>query len=58
MDLTVAKLRKAKPENLVRLAKFLKLNTKGMSHAHLARLVRWRITREDMKKSSCLFRGW
>lgn len=45
MNLTVAKLRRAKPENLLRLAHSLNLRTEGMSHRQVARLVRWRITR-------------
>lgn len=45
MNITVHKLKSAKPENLVRLAQSLKLNIAGMSHRQIARLVRWRITR-------------
>lgn len=45
MKLTVGKLKKAKPENLLRLARSLNLKTEGMSHGQVARLVRWRITR-------------
>jgi hypothetical protein len=45
MNITVGKLKKAKPENLIRLAQSLHLRTEGMSHRQVARLVRWRITR-------------
>lgn len=41
-----ATLRKAKPADLIRLAKWLKLNTDVVvSHKQLASLVYWRITR-------------
>lgn len=46
-DIPVRKLKGAKPENLKRLANALKLDTEGMSHKQIARLVRWRITRDD-----------
>ena len=47
MDIKVAKLKKARSENLLRLAlaRALRLNTTGMSHNQVARLIRWRITR-------------
>jgi hypothetical protein len=45
MNLSVGRLKKAKPENLLRLARFLSLRTDGMSHRQVAKLVRWRITR-------------
>lgn len=38
-------LLKAKPEYLIRLAKWLHLHIDGMSHRHIAKLVYWRITR-------------
>ena len=38
-------LLKAKPENVIRLAKYLKLHINGMSHRQIASLVYWRITR-------------
>lgn len=44
-NITAGKLKKAKPENLIRLAKALKLRIEGMRHGQIARLVRWRITR-------------
>ena len=46
--LSVGQLKQAKPENLIRLAKALKLNVGGMSHRQIARLVHWRVTRPDM----------
>jgi hypothetical protein len=44
--ITTGKLKKAKLENLIRLANALGLNVEGMRHPQIARLVRWRITRE------------
>jgi len=41
-------LYKAKPENVVRLARFLKLNVDGMSHRQTCRLVAWRLSRHRM----------
>lgn len=38
-------LQKSKPENLIRLAKWLRLNITGMGHNQIAGLVYWRITR-------------
>jgi hypothetical protein len=43
-------LRRAKTENLLRLARSLKLHTEGMSHRQIASLVYWRITRNDMNR--------
>lgn len=42
-------LKKATPENLLRLAKWLNLHTDGMSHRHIAKLIRWRITRPEKR---------
>lgn len=41
----IANLKKAKPENVIRLAKFLKLNIDGMSMRQIIKLVYWRIRR-------------
>lgn len=41
-------LKNAKPENVVRLAKFLKLNIDGMSHKQIISLVWWRLTRNPL----------
>ncbi len=38
-------LRKSSQENLLRLAKFLKLRVVSMSHKQIASLIYWRITR-------------
>jgi hypothetical protein len=43
-------LRKAKHENLLRLASFLKLRVDGMSHRQISSLVYWRITRNQMNR--------
>lgn len=43
-------LRKAKPENLLRLARSLKLRVEGMSHRQIVSLVYWRITRTGMNR--------
>lgn len=40
-----AHLKKAKQENLIRLAKALKLDIRGMSQGHIVRLVAWRLSR-------------
>ena len=45
-NITAGKLKKAKHENLIRLANALSLRIEGMRHGQIARLVRWRITRE------------
>jgi hypothetical protein len=44
-----ATLMKAKPENLKRLANFLKLKTDGMSHRQIVKLVRWLLTRREKR---------
>jgi len=38
-------LKNAKPENVVRLAKWLKLEISGMSHRQIIKLVKWRCNR-------------
>lgn len=43
--LTLKQLRKAKPENVIRLAKWLQLYIDGMSLGQIIRLIRWRVTR-------------
>ena len=48
--ITKADLKKAKPENLLRLANWLKLYTDGMSHRQIAKLVWWRITRDTVER--------
>ena len=45
MRISRSTLGKAKPENLLRLAKALRLHTNGMSHRQISKLVYWRITR-------------
>ena len=45
MAISRADLKKAKPENVIRLAKWLKLNIEGMSIRQIIQLVYWRITR-------------
>lgn len=45
MLIKIAHLKKAKPENVIRLAKWLKLHIEGMSIEQIIRLVYWRITR-------------
>jgi hypothetical protein len=52
MKISRRQLRKSKPENLLRLAKVLKLRTDGMSHRQIAALVYWRITRH-LKLEGC-----
>lgn len=47
--ISVRELKNSKHENLVRLAKYLKLHClDNMSHRQLAKLIRWRLTREGM----------
>ncbi len=43
-----SELMKAKPEALVRLAKFLKLDVEGMSHRQISKLIMWRLHRNRM----------
>lgn len=43
-------LKRASPENLIRLAKSLRLRIEGMSHKQIASLVYWRITRNEMNR--------
>jgi hypothetical protein len=43
-------LRQAKPENVLRLAKWLHLQIDGMSHRQIIHLVRWRITRTGFNR--------
>ena len=40
-------LRKAKPEDVVRLAKYLKLRIDGMSHRQIISLVCWLLSRRE-----------
>jgi len=40
---------RAKPENVKRLANFLKLRTDGMSHRQTVKLIRWLLTRRDKR---------
>jgi hypothetical protein len=51
-DLPILDLKRSKHENLLRLAQFLKLKygLEDMSHRQLAKLVRWRITRDRMRR--------
>jgi len=50
-SLTKSQLRRAKPEALVRFARWLKLrNIDEMSHRQLASLVHWLITRRDKRE--------
>ncbi len=51
-------LRKASPTNLLRLAGWLKLNTQGMSHKQIIRLVYWRITREEKRKRGLIYSSY
>lgn len=37
------------PDGLRRLARFMKLHIDGMSNRQVASLIRWRVTRDDMK---------
>lgn len=37
------KLLKAKPENVLRLAKYLKVDCQGMQHDYVLLLVQWRL---------------
>ena len=50
-------LRKAKPENLIRLAKWLKLHIDGISHRQIVNLVYWRITRQSKRDKGMLLNG-
>jgi hypothetical protein len=43
--ITKEKLTKARPENVIRFAKWLGLNIKGMSLRQIIKLVRWRVNR-------------
>lgn len=45
LHISRAQLRKAKPENVLRLAHWLNLNVDNMSIRQVIRLVYWRITR-------------
>lgn len=47
--ITIAHLRHAKPENVIRLDKWLNLNIEGMSIRQIIKLIYWRITRDDHK---------
>jgi hypothetical protein len=50
-DIPKCQLKKASHENLLRLALYLKLryDLLDMSHRQLAKLVRWRLTRNEMR---------
>ncbi len=51
-DIPKRQLKKASHENLLRLARYLKLryDLLDMSHRQLAKLVRWRLTRGEMRR--------
>jgi hypothetical protein len=51
-DISVYDLKKSKHENLLRLAQFLKLKygLEDMSHIQLAKIVRWKITRDRIRR--------
>lgn len=49
MDLSSLKrIARQNPESLLRLARYLRLNTTGMSSRQVAKLIRWRTTRADI----------
>jgi hypothetical protein len=50
-DIPKCQLKKASHKNLLRLARYLKLRygLLDMSHRQLAKLVRWRLTRGEMR---------
>lgn len=43
-------LKKAKLEDILRLSKWLKLNTDGMSLRQIIKLIKWRITRTGINR--------
>jgi hypothetical protein len=43
-------LKKAKPENVIRLAKWLRLDIDGMSLRQIIKLIHWLTTREEKRK--------
>lgn len=44
--ITRSTLKKCKPENVIRLAKYLKLNIENMSYGQVIRLIHWRLRRK------------
>lgn len=46
---TLQKASKLNPKGVIRLAKYLGLSIFGMGVEQVARLVRWRVTRRDMR---------
>jgi hypothetical protein len=50
-NISVEKLKNSTHENLLRLARYIGLrhDLEEMSHRHLARLVRWRVTRGNTR---------
>jgi hypothetical protein len=50
-------LRKSKPENVIRLANWLRLHIDGMSHRQIIKLVHWRLSREEKRRCS-LIMSW
>jgi hypothetical protein len=50
MKIKIKHLREAKLENVIRLAKWLKLNIEGMSIKQIIRLVYWKITRNTLNR--------
>ena len=50
MEIKKRHLMNAKPENLIRLAKSLRLQINGMSHKQIAKLVYWRIRRDNLNR--------
>ena len=51
-DIQRSKLMKASRENLLRLAKYigLKRDLETMSHRQLTKLIRWKLTRGEMRR--------
>lgn len=39
-------LQQSKTENLIRLANFLRIETNGLNHNQIARVIHWRITQQ------------
>jgi hypothetical protein len=49
MKITKVDLKKSKQENVIRLARWLRLRIDGMSIRQIINLIYWRITRDDHK---------
>lgn len=50
MNITIQSLKKAKPDNIIRFAKWLKLRIDDMSIRQMIKLINWRLGRRHKRE--------